>query len=257
MRTREEEITLFNNKFQKLLQVQDNHVIDISGENLDEYVDKVGAYEGFGCINSPVTGYIKMNVTRHSNDWFVQQVMSTEQKIFLRAKRASSLSEWREVDFGESGQARIEIVINEIPAEHPIASDKGHGYMSRSDKIKLDDIADNANNYLHPEVHPASMITQDENHRFVSDANISTWNNKSESNHNHNDLYAPKNHTHDDIDDRFATIYNRLESIEERLNTLEEDVSRLKDNDMSEIIIELSDAMDELQAIVINHTDDF
>lgn len=257
MRTREEEIALFNDKFKKLLQVQDNQVIDISGEDLDEYLDKVGAYEGFGCINSPVVGYIKMNVTRHSNDWFVQQVMSTEQKIFLRAKRSSSVSEWREVDFGESGQARIELVINEIPAEHPIASDKGHGYMSRSDKTKLDGIADNANNYSHPEVHPASIITQDENHRFVSDANIAAWDDKSDGNHNHNDLYAPKSHTHDDLDDRFATIYTRLESIEERLRVLEEDVSNLKDNDMSEEIIELTDSVAELQAIIINHTDDF
>ena len=33
------------------------------------------------------------------------------------------------------------------------------GLMSASDKVKLNNIADNANNYIHPLTHPASMIT--------------------------------------------------------------------------------------------------
>lgn len=33
------------------------------------------------------------------------------------------------------------------------------GLMSASDKVKLNNIADNANNYAHPPTHPASMIT--------------------------------------------------------------------------------------------------
>lgn len=33
------------------------------------------------------------------------------------------------------------------------------GLMSASDKVKLNNIADNANNYIHPPTHPASMIT--------------------------------------------------------------------------------------------------
>ena len=33
------------------------------------------------------------------------------------------------------------------------------GLMSASDKVKLNNIADNANNYIHPSTHPASMIT--------------------------------------------------------------------------------------------------
>ena len=33
------------------------------------------------------------------------------------------------------------------------------GLMSVSDKVKLNNIADNANNYIHPPTHPASMIT--------------------------------------------------------------------------------------------------
>ena len=45
-------------------------------------------------------------------------------------------------------------------------------------KNKLNSIADNANNYHHPTQHPASIITQDANHRYVSDIDMANWNAK-------------------------------------------------------------------------------
>lgn len=45
-------------------------------------------------------------------------------------------------------------------------------------KSKLAGIAAGANNYTHPASHSASMIEQDGTHRFVSDAERETWNNK-------------------------------------------------------------------------------
>jgi len=39
--------------------------------------------------------------------------------------------------------------------------------------------------YTHPLTHPATMIVEDENHRFVTDAEKNTWDN---SNHTHNNL---------------------------------------------------------------------
>ena len=44
-------------------------------------------------------------------------------------------------------------------------------------KEKLDGIEDGANNYIHPETHPAEMITQDSAHRFVNDSEKALWNN--------------------------------------------------------------------------------
>ena len=41
--------------------------------------------------------------------------------------------------------------------------------MSAEDKIKLTNIAENANNYLHPDSHPATIITQTSDYRFVTD----------------------------------------------------------------------------------------
>ena len=42
--------------------------------------------------------------------------------------------------------------------------------MSAADKKKLDGIAPGANNYTHPEHHPATVITEDDNHQFVTKA---------------------------------------------------------------------------------------
>jgi microcystin-dependent protein len=50
--------------------------------------------------------------------------------------------------------------------------------FSSAYKSKLDGIASGANKYVHPALHSASMITQDATHRFVSDSEKNTWNNK-------------------------------------------------------------------------------
>ena len=56
------------------------------------------------------------------------------------------------------------------------------GFMSAADKTKLNGIATGANNYTHPSTHPASMIVQDSTHRFVSDNEISDWDNTLDAN---------------------------------------------------------------------------
>ena len=63
-------------------------------------------------------------------------------------------------------------------ADKTVATIENDGLMSKTDKSKLDGIAANANNYIHPDSHPATMITEDATHRFVSDAEKTTWNGK-------------------------------------------------------------------------------
>ena len=46
------------------------------------------------------------------------------------------------------------------------------------EKAKLAGVAAGANNYQHPATHPASVIVQDSTHRFVTDTEKSSWNNK-------------------------------------------------------------------------------
>ena len=57
-----------------------------------------------------------------------------------------------------------------------LATTNTNGLMSYSDKSKLNGIAYNANNYSHPTNHPASMISTDSNHRFVTDSQLDKLN---------------------------------------------------------------------------------
>ena len=61
---------------------------------------------------------------------------------------------------------------------HGVATTAVSGFMSSSDKTKLDGIAAGATAYVHPSNHPASVITQDVNNRFVTDAEKTAWNAK-------------------------------------------------------------------------------
>lgn len=68
-------------------------------------------------------------------------------------------------------------------AEKTAATTAADGLMSAADKTKLNGIAAGANNYVHPSTHPATMITADASHRFVTDAEKTTWNNKAPKSH--------------------------------------------------------------------------
>ncbi|MDR7073311.1 fibronectin type III domain-containing protein [Fictibacillus barbaricus] len=57
--------------------------------------------------------------------------------------------------------------------------------ISSSNKLTIDNEEEVSNEYTHPESHPASMITEDSMHRFVSDAEKETWNGKANGTHNH------------------------------------------------------------------------
>ena len=54
-----------------------------------------------------------------------------------------------------------------------------------AEKNKLSGIADKANNYVHPDSHPAEMIEQDATHRFVSDNEKTSWNDANSKKHTH------------------------------------------------------------------------
>lgn len=58
---------------------------------------------------------------------------------------------------------------------HDKATASADGYMSKEDFAKLQGIATGANNYTHPKTHQASIIVQDSTHRFVTDAEKTTW----------------------------------------------------------------------------------
>ena len=75
-----------------------------------------------------------------------------------------------DITYRYTGTAWIAISANSIP----MATSDVDGKMSKTDKAKLDGIAPNANNYVHPENHPAAIITEDATHRFTTDADKAT-----------------------------------------------------------------------------------
>ena len=54
--------------------------------------------------------------------------------------------------------------------------------FTSAEKTKLSDIADGANNYVHPEKHEPEIIAEDTTHRFVTDAEKTKWNAKYDAN---------------------------------------------------------------------------
>lgn len=66
--------------------------------------------------------------------------------------------------------------------ENKVDKEDGKGLSSNdyttAEKTKLAGIEAGANNYVHPSTHPASMITQDSTHRFVTDTEKADWNSK-------------------------------------------------------------------------------
>lgn len=72
---------------------------------------------------------------------------------------------------GEAEWANLTLNLNKVTTT-------ADGIMSKEDKIKLDGIAANANNYVHPSTHPATIITTDPNHQFVTNDQINEWSTK-------------------------------------------------------------------------------
>lgn len=61
----------------------------------------------------------------------------------------------------------------------------GKSLISNSEIERLANMEDNANNYVHPSTHNASIIKEDSTHRFITDLERVNWNNKVESSQLH------------------------------------------------------------------------
>lgn len=68
------------------------------------------------------------------------------------------------------------------------ATTEKDGLMSKEDKTKLNGVAKNANNYIHPEKHPATIIAEDATHKFITESERTSWNAKSNFSGSYNDL---------------------------------------------------------------------
>jgi len=79
-------------------------------------------------------------------------------------------------------------IINLLSAKVDKVAGKGLSTedYTTAEKQKLAGIEEGANKYTHPDTHPASMIVEDSNRRFVSDAEKTAWNDADTKKHVHN-----------------------------------------------------------------------
>ena len=124
-----------------------------------------------------IDGYKRPGALENGHDWFFEipqiiakdKVLYTGMNLILSALLSNEklLKQWHDT---------LQNVVNE--QDWRVVTDSLKGYMTPELKKKLDGIATGANNYIHPSSHPATMITQDATHRFVTDTEKNTWNGK-------------------------------------------------------------------------------
>ena len=124
-----------------------------------------------------IDGYKRPGALENGHDWFLEipqiiakdKVLYTGMNLILSALLSNEklLKQWHDT---------LQNVVNE--QDWRVVTDSLKGYMTPELKKKLDGIATGANNYVHPSSHPATMITQDATHRFVTDTEKNTWNAK-------------------------------------------------------------------------------
>lgn len=126
------------------------------------------------------------------------------------------------ITYRYDGENWIKISSNSIPT----ATMENDGLLSKEDKIKLDSIEKNANNYRHPENHTPDIISETTQKQFVSSEDKKNWSAKETvdgaqekadtakneaidtsknytdtaiASHNHDKKYASIDHNHDNV----------------------------------------------------------
>ena len=100
------------------------------------------------------------------------------------------------------------------------------GLMRSEDKVKLDSIEENANYYIHPKTHNASIIEEDSTHRFVTDEEKDNWNNKAEVEYVDNSTAKVLTSAKSFTDSKIAALLNSTEVQLEVLRSLSFDLKK-------------------------------
>lgn len=148
-------------------------------------------------IDSSLVYATQKDLETHAGD-FILHITTSEREAW-NAKADRTLANVTDADFkgkadaaGVGGDVAGQITAHNTDAQAHQAlftgkvdkvSGKGlstEDYTS-AEKAKLAGVAAGANNYTHPASHPASMVTQDVTHRFVTDAEKTAWNGKCKS----------------------------------------------------------------------------
>ncbi len=179
----------------------DTYKYDISnhGTDTEEYTPFVGDLILFGDVRSPFDGFplpedyerIILLDTENYNDNTLLIFKTAEGFVPISLEALSMLLGNGNYDFltPEFDPYNPDAVTPNVDGltekvDNKVDKIEGKGLSTEdyttAEKDKLAGVADNANNYVHPASHPATMIDEDTTHRFVTDTEKSTWNGKAD-----------------------------------------------------------------------------
>lgn len=131
-------------------------------------------------------------------------------------------SEFVEFPDGKTLDEKIDSASTEH--KHDLATPAKDGFMSKEDKAKLDGVT----NYTHPNTHAATMITEDNDHRFVTDAEKNKWNNKVDAvlatNASNGLMSASDKQKIDDLNNQFKNRDDKIEKNKQDVKSLNDEV---------------------------------
>lgn len=108
-----------------------------------------------------------------------------------------------------------------------MASDTQDGAMSKEMYVKLDNIEEFANHYVHPIKHSSTDIAEDKDHRWVTDGQISKWDGKEDpgvsQSRADSALQLANEYTDAKIDDLVGSTPGMLDSLKELADALGND----------------------------------
>lgn len=162
---------------------------DISYKNLDDY-KTTGVYQGFNVQGAPDENYVQIIVTKHTDNWIVQECKDYIDTLHLRSFKNNRWSKWTELTVEhDCNEPDKEYVIIDRPHTHPVATHQHNGFMSKEDKAKLDALTINGDGNII--VSPGDNLELMESIEQLK-ADIEGLNaNKSDINHNHDERYIP------------------------------------------------------------------
>lgn len=111
---------------------------DISNKDLDD-MRYSGIFYGFNLENAPDANYTQVIITRHNENWIVQECKDYVDTIYLRSYKNGKWSSWTVLAaVPNCDEPNKEYIIVERPHTHALATPQTEGFMSASDKAKLD-----------------------------------------------------------------------------------------------------------------------
>lgn len=128
---------------------------DISNRDLDDMMYS-GVFYGYNIVNAPDINYVQVIVTRHNENWIVQECKDYIDRIYLRSYKDGTWGDWTELVVTHNcNEPDKEFIIVERPHSHPLATPQSDGFMSAEDKAKLDRITPEGiiepENHTHPQ----------------------------------------------------------------------------------------------------------